>query len=156
MKVPGISGGWILIYLSNATKRTRTPKGGKNAYRGQERLSTGKVALTNSNVCPRRGYRYTPPKEKNTFFPVRSSPSAPGAEGPNDPNDLDASDRSRADLGDGSKERRTCVRFSETDRSTCRGVRGLVSLSDTSSIVTVYLLGLLTNVKQIARFGVQG
>ena len=47
------------MYLSNATKRTRTPRGGKNAYRGQERLSTGKVAFThNRNFCPRRGYRY--------------------------------------------------------------------------------------------------
>ena len=48
MKVPGISGGWILMYLSNATKRTRTPRGGKNAYRGQERLSTGKVTFTHN------------------------------------------------------------------------------------------------------------
>ena len=44
MKVPGISGGWILIY----SKRTRTPKGGKKAYRGQERLSTSKVAFTHN------------------------------------------------------------------------------------------------------------
>ena len=48
MKAPGISGGWILILLSNATKRARTPRGDKNAYRGQERLSMGTAAFTHN------------------------------------------------------------------------------------------------------------
>ena len=37
------SGGWILIYLSNTTKRTRTPRGG--THTGGKNLSTGKDAF---------------------------------------------------------------------------------------------------------------
>ena len=40
MKVPGISGGWILIYFSNATKRYQKDE---NAQRGQERLQGAEI-----------------------------------------------------------------------------------------------------------------
>lgn len=40
VEVPQTSGGWILIYFSIATKKTRTP------YRGHERLSTDKGTFT--------------------------------------------------------------------------------------------------------------
>ena len=55
---PVVGRSFIYLSIAIATTRIRTPSGAKNAYRGQERLSTDKGAFTHNRkkLMPKKKY----------------------------------------------------------------------------------------------------